>query len=74
MHPVGDYGIRTIFPSGLNKGFGSKFCVGFRVRQETTEEGRRTRRPKRWQNNNKDDDDSSNILNDKNVFFLKQRE
>ena len=27
--------IRTIYSCGLNKGFGSKFYMGFRVRHET---------------------------------------
>ena len=31
-----------VTPSGLNKGRGSKFCVGFRVRQETPKKGHRT--------------------------------
>ena len=32
-------GIRTINPRGLGKEFISKFCVGFRVRHKTVEEG-----------------------------------
>ena len=32
-------GIRIIFPCGLNKGLGSKFCVGSQVRNEMPEDG-----------------------------------
>ena len=31
--------IRTIYTCGLHNGFGSKFCVGSWVQQETPEEG-----------------------------------
>ena len=31
--------IRTIYPCGLNKGFGSKLCVGSQVQYKPTEEG-----------------------------------
>ena len=48
-------GIRASDPRGLNKGRGSKFRVGFRVRQ-TPEEGRRTYRPKRCEYNNKNEE------------------
>ena len=40
-------GIRMIYLCGLSKGFGSKFCVGSRLRHETLNEGRRTHRPER---------------------------
>ena len=59
-------GIRTIYPRGLSKGFGLKFCVGSRVRHETPEEGRRMHRLKRCEYNEKDEDDSPNRLSDKN--------
>ena len=59
-------GIRIIYLSGLNKWFGSKFYVGFRIRQETTEEGRRAHRPKQCEYYNKEKDNSLNTLNDKN--------
>ena len=59
-------GIRTSDPHGLNKGRGSKFRVGSRIRQETTEEGRRTYRQKRCEYNNKDENHSPKTLNDKN--------
>ena len=49
---------------GLNKGCGSKFCVGSRVRQ--TPEDWRTYWPKRCEYNNKDEDTSPKTLNDKN--------
>ena len=47
-------GIRTDDPRGFNKGRGSKFRVGSRVRQ-TPEEGRGTYR---CGNNNKNEDNS----------------
>ena len=53
-------GITIIYLSGLNKGFGSKFHIDTRVRQETPEEGRRIHR--REDNN---EDSSPNTLNDK---------
>ena len=62
-------GIRTGDPRGLNKGRGSKFRVGSRIRQ-TPEEGRRTYRPKRCGNNNKDEDNSPKTLNDKNRLAI----
>ena len=55
--------IGTIYPGGLNKGFGSRFCVGSRVGHEIPEEGRGTYRPKRYEHNDKDN--SPNILTDK---------
>ena len=58
-------GIRTIYPSGLNEGFGSKVHVGSRVRHETPEEGRRTHRPKHFEYNRTDGNCSLNRLNDK---------
>ena len=63
MYPVMANGIRTGDPRGFNKGRGSKFREGSRVRQTT--EGRRTYRPKRCGNNNKDEDNSLKTLNDK---------
>ena len=39
---------------GLNKGRGSKFCVGFQVRQKP-EEGQKTYQPKRYECSNKDE-------------------
>ena len=59
-------GIRASDICGLNKGRGSKFRVGFRVWQETPEEGRRTHRPTRYEYNNKDEDNSPKTLSDKN--------
>ena len=58
-------GIRTIYPHGLNKGFGLKFRVGSRIRQETHKEGRRMRWLKRFEYNNKGEDETLNTLNDK---------
>ena len=48
------------------KGFGSKFCMNYRVRHETLEEGRRTYWPKRCGHNDEDEDNSPNILSGKN--------
>ena len=62
-------GIRGSNPSEFNKGRDSKFRIGARVRQETSEEGQRTHRPKRWQYNNKDEDNNSYILNDKKQSY-----
>ena len=58
-------GLRREDPRGFNKGRGSKFRVGSRVRQ-TPEEGRRTHWPKRCGNNNKDKGNSPKTFNDKN--------
>ena len=52
-------GIRITDFRGLNKGRGSKFYVGSRVRQ-TPEEDRRTYRQKRCEYNNKDENKSEN--------------
>ena len=56
--------IKTIYHCGLKKGFGSKFLVGFLVRQGTPKEGRTTHQPKRCECNDKDEDNSLNTLND----------
>ena len=58
-------GIGTVDPRGFNKGRGSKFREGSRVRQ-TPEEGQRTYQPKCCLNDNKDEDNSQKNLNDKN--------
>ena len=58
--------IGTVDSYRLNKGFGSSFCVGSRVRHDTTEEARETYRPKCWEYNTKVDVDSLNILNNNN--------
>ena len=60
-------GIRASDSRGFNKGRDSKFHVGFRVRQEAPEEGRRTYRPKYFEYNNKNEDNSPKTLNDKNL-------
>ena len=65
--------VNVIRPSnspGLNKGRGSKFCVGSRVRQETLEEGRRTYQPKRCEYNDKDEDNSPKTWHDKNSVLV----
>ena len=53
--------IRASDPHGLNKGHGSKFCVGSQVWQETPKEGQRIHIYK-----NKDGNNSPKTLNDKN--------
>ena len=40
-------GIKTIYPHGLNKGFGSKFRVGLRIHHDTPDEGYSMHLPKR---------------------------
>ena len=65
--------IRTIYLRGLNKMFGSKFCVGFRVRHGTPEEGRKSNRPKHCGYNDEDEDNNSNTLRDKNYQALSQK-
>ena len=64
--------IRTSDLCGLNKGCGSKFCVGSRVQQKP-EEGQRTYQPKHCEYNNKDEDNSLKTLNDKNHQALSQK-
>ena len=59
-------GIRTSDPRGLNEGRASKFYVGSRVQQETSEKSQRTYRLKCCEYNNKDEDNSPKTLNDKN--------
>ena len=66
-------GIRKIYPHRSNKGFGSKFYVGFQVQNETLEEGPRTHQLKYCRYNNKDEDNSRNILNDKNPQASSQK-
>ena len=50
----------AICPAELNKGFNSRFCVGFWVRLETPEQSRKTYRPKLCKYNT--EDNSPNIL------------
>ena len=59
-------GIRTIYLSGSNNKFGSKFHVGSLVLQETLEEHRRVHQVKHCEYNNKDEENCPNTLNDKN--------
>ena len=58
-------GIKTIYPQGLNNGFGSKFSIGSQVWQEVPEESWRIYQLKQCEYNNKDEDNSPNTLNDK---------
>ena len=51
-------GIRASNSSGLNKGHGSKFCVGSWVQQETSKEGRKMYQLKHCEYNNEDKDNS----------------
>ena len=53
--------IRTIYPCG----FGSKFCVGFRVRHETPEGSQMRHQLKRCEYNIEDYDISPNTVSDK---------
>ena len=48
-----------------NKNKRPPWFKGFRVRQETPEEGRKTHRLKRWEYNNKDEDNRPKTLIDK---------
>ena len=57
--------IRASDPHRLNKGCGSKFCVGSRVQQGTSEEGQETCQLK-CEYNNKDEDNRPKILQNKN--------
>ena len=66
-------GIRENDPWGLNKGHDLKFCVGSRVQQETSEEGRRIFQLKHCEYNNKDEDNSPKTLNDKNHQVSSQK-
>ena len=60
--------IGTIYPCGLNKGFSSRYWVGFRVWHEMPEEGQRMYQPKHCEYNNKDEVNSLNILSDKKKY------
>ena len=60
-------GIRTIYSHKLNKGIGSKFRVGSRVRHETPVEGQ-THQPKRCEYSNEDEDNNPNTLSEENYL------
>ena len=66
-------GIRTIYPSVLNKWFSLRYCVGFWVWHETPEKDRGTYQPKHCEYNNEDKDNSPNILSDKNYKTSSQK-
>ena len=55
-------GLRASDTCGLNKGWGSKFCVNSRIQQKTPEEGRKIMN----EYDNKYKDNSPKTLNDKN--------
>lgn len=57
------HGTRTIYLSGLNKGFGSKF------QRMSPEEGRSVQRLKRRECDNKDEDNIANNVNSINSYF-----
>ena len=61
---VNRFGLST--PCGSYKGFSWRFCVDFRVRHESPEEGQRSYPPKRCDYNNKDEINSLTILNNDN--------
>ena len=63
-------GIRGVKLRELNKGHGSKFCVGSRLRKVTPEEGWKTHRPKRCDYNNKHEDNSPKTLNYNIYIFI----
>ena len=58
-------GIRTVYRCGLNKTFGSKFCLGSQVQHEASEEGWRKHWQKHCECDNKDKENNPNTLNDK---------
>ena len=66
MYPVIINGISAGDLRGLIKGRSTKFRVGCRVRQETSEEGWRAYRLKRCEYNDKDEVNSRRTLNDEN--------
>ena len=66
-------GMRTGYPRKLNKGLGSKFRGGSRLRQEIPEEGRRAHRPKHCTDNNGDEDNSPNNPNNTNQQASSQK-
>ena len=70
LYPVMGNKIGTIYSSGLNKRFSTRFYVGYRVRQETPEKGRRIYRLKCCEYKNKDEANSTNILRDNNYQAL----
>ena len=59
-------GIRTIYSCELNKGFGSKFCVGSKVWHKTPEEGQKVHQLKHCEYINNNEDNSLIALIDKN--------
>ena len=63
-------GIRTIYPSGLDKSASLLFFVDTRVWYETSEESQRTYRLKRCVYKNEDEINSPNILSDKCSIFI----
>ena len=59
------YENRTIYSYGLNKGFGSKFCICSQVWHETPEKCQRAHQLKCCEYKNKEDDKNPNSLSDK---------
>ena len=49
------------------------FCLGFQVRQETPEEGRKIHRPKHFEYNYKDEYNNSNIQNQIKIHLLHKK-
>ena len=60
--------IWTIYPHGLNKGFGWRIGVGYGGQQYTSEEGGRTHRQKRWEYDNEEKDKIWITLTDKKKY------
>ena len=61
--------IRTNYPSELNKGFLSKFCVGSRFQHKMPEGGQRTHWAKCCDYINENEENSLNILSDGNIYI-----
>ena len=59
--------IWIVKPYGLNKGFGSRFCVDSRIWHETPEEGRGAYHLKRREYKNKSKVISLNIISDNTI-------
>ena len=73
-------GMRKIYPSGLNKGFSSKFCEGFQLwqegswgQQEAPEENLRAHQLKHCAYNNKYENNSLKNLNNTNYQASSQK-
>ena len=72
--------IRIIYPCGLNKGFGLKFCEGYQIRREGSRVrqeipwGRRAHQPKSYVYNNNDKDNRSNNLHSIDSILVSKKQ